>query len=324
MPNAVYRPVASSPEKHYRFSTFRDFFLLVGNIVWTVISSAFNAVFVTKPKKSLKGEVVLVTGAGNGLGRELALKFAEEGAILVLWDVDERGIQRVAAEINEEGGEAHVHVCDISDLSQVQRVGQKVLQEVGDVTVVVNNAGILQNVLFSNLDPAKIRKTLEVNILSHFWINKFFLPRMMANGKGHIVATASVAGLRGWLYLADYSASKFAILGMMEAMEEEMRFLGLDDKIHFTTVCPMTINTGMNQNPTTRLPSIVPILKVTETARIIVEAVQKNERLITVPRSLLYPLLFLRLFPRKIAQLVFDFAEYNMLPNSQEKSLSSS
>lgn len=261
----------------------------------------------------------MVTGAASGLGRELALKFSEEETILVLWDIDEKGIQNVASEIRERGGVAHAYSCDISDLQEVQQVGKKVQQDVGDVTIVVNNAGILQNILFIELDPAKIKKTLEVNVLSHFWINKFFLPRMIQIGKGHIVATASVGGLRGWLYLADYSASKFAILGMMEAMEEEMRITGYGESIHFTTVCPITINTGMNQNPTTRLPFMLPILNVEETAEIIVDAVQKNERLITVPRKLLYPLLFLRLFPRKIAQLIFDFLEYNMLPNKKEE-----
>ncbi|GFU20333.1 17-beta-hydroxysteroid dehydrogenase 13 [Nephila pilipes] len=239
MPNQACKPVASSAENDSGFSAFRDFVNLVGNIIWTAISSAFCAIFFTKPKKCLSGEVVLVTGAANGLGKELALKFAAEGAKIVLWDIDE--------------------------------------------------------------------------------INKFFLPRMINRGKGHIVATASVGGLRGWLYLADYSASKFALLGMMEAMEEEMRCQGLEKRIHFTTVCPITMNTGMNQNPTTRLPSIMPILNVKETAAIIVDAVQRNERLITVPRKILYPLLFLRLFPRKIAQLIFDYLEYNMLPNHQEK-----
>ncbi|GFY59576.1 hypothetical protein TNIN_460541 [Trichonephila inaurata madagascariensis] len=252
MPNRACKPVASSSDKKSGFSTLLDFVHLAGNILWTAISSAFCALFLTKPKKCLKGDVILVTGAASGLGKELALKFSDEEAVLVLWDIDEKGIKNVASEIRERGGVAHAYSCDISDLQEVQRVGKEVQQDVGDVTIVVNNAGILQNILFVDLDPAKIKKTLEVNVLSHFWINKFFLPRMIENGKGHIVATASVGGLRGWLYLADYSASKFAILGMMEAMEEEMRVAGYGESIHFTTVCPITINTGMNQNPTTR------------------------------------------------------------------------
>ncbi|KAG8173033.1 hypothetical protein JTE90_016420 [Oedothorax gibbosus] len=138
---------------------------------------------------------------------------------------------------------------------------------------------------------------------------------MITAGKGHIVAVSSVAGLRGWLYLADYSASKFAVHGMMEAMEEEIRILGLTNTIHFTTACPMTIDTGMNQNPTTRMPCLAPILNVAETAEVIVNAVLMNDRIITVPRKLLFPLLFVRLFPRKVAQQVFDFLDYNTKPN---------
>ncbi|GIX99529.1 hypothetical protein CEXT_729301 [Caerostris extrusa] len=319
MTNSAHKPVATAQEKCSGFSTLRDFVVLVGSILWCLISSAFSVVFQTKPKKSLKEEIVLVTGAANGLGKELALKFAKEGAVLVLWDVDEKGIQNVSSEIKSRGGAAHAYLCDISDNDQVQQVGKRVQQEVGDISIVVNNAGILQNVLFTDLDPAKIRKTLEVNVLSHFWINRFFLPRMIDNGKGHIVATASVAGLQGWLYLTDYSASKFAILGMMESLEEDMRHLGLSDRIHFTTACPITINTGMNQNPTTRLPSLVPILKVEETAEIIVHAIQRNEETGYSAKELTSSPLVSQAISRKVAQLIFDFVEYNQLPNSQEK-----
>ncbi|GFR21066.1 uncharacterized protein TNCT_556281 [Trichonephila clavata] len=89
MPNRACKPVASSSDKNSGFSTLLDFVHVVGNILWTAISSAFCALFLTKPKKCLKGDIVLVTGAASGLGKELALKFSDEKAVLVLWDIDE-------------------------------------------------------------------------------------------------------------------------------------------------------------------------------------------------------------------------------------------
>ncbi|KAG8189929.1 hypothetical protein JTE90_009071 [Oedothorax gibbosus] len=169
---SYFNAVARGSMKTVRFcSTLRDIVLLFGKILLTLLTSTFKELIV-KRKKSLKDEVVLVTGAGKGLGKELALKFASEEAILVLWDIDEVKVQNVASDIRELGGCAHAYVCDVSDISKVHEVGARVLEEVGEVSIVVNNAGILQNVLFTDLDTNKIRKTLEVNLLSHFWVSK--------------------------------------------------------------------------------------------------------------------------------------------------------
>ncbi|GFT80187.1 17-beta-hydroxysteroid dehydrogenase 13, partial [Nephila pilipes] len=81
-----------------------------------------------------------------------------------------KGTEKLTSEIKERYGSAAGYLCDITNLQEVENVGKKVVKEVGEVTIVVNNAGILQNVLFTDLDPAKIKKTLEVNVLSHFWV----------------------------------------------------------------------------------------------------------------------------------------------------------
>lgn len=80
----------------------------------------------------------------------------------------------MASDIRDLGGYAHAYACDVSNILMVQEVGNRVLEEVGDVSIVVNNAGILQNVLFTDLDTNKIRKTIEVNLLSHFWVGSSF------------------------------------------------------------------------------------------------------------------------------------------------------
>ncbi|XP_054723211.1 17-beta-hydroxysteroid dehydrogenase 13-like [Uloborus diversus] len=292
-----------------------DFIVLIGRIILAFFSSGFGCL-IPKAKKSVKDEIVLITGAGRGLGKELALKFIEEDAIVVLWDIDGKSAFATRDEIRSLGGKAHAYICDVTNEKEVQRIGRTVQEEVGDVTILVNNAGILQNVLFMELDSGKIRKTLEVNLLSHFWTIRFFLPRMLELEKGHIAAISSASGLISWLYLADYTASKFGILGLMEVLEEEMRLLGKEDKIHFTTACPFTIDTGMNHSPTSRMQCLCPILDVKKTAADIVTAIQREKTLITVPSRMLYPLLVHRLLPKKVKQLICDFCQYNMIPNN--------
>ncbi|KFM82673.1 Epidermal retinol dehydrogenase 2, partial [Stegodyphus mimosarum] len=245
--------------------TLKDFIVLVGNIVLAFLQSTYRCI-IPKSKKSLKDEIVLITGAGRGLGKELALKFAEQEAFVVLWDINEKSVLGVESEIRERGGSARAYTCDVSNENHVKHVGKLVQDEVGDVTILVNNAGIFHNVFFTDLDCDKIRRTIEVNLLAHFWMNKFFLPKMLEMEKGHIVAISSIAGLLGWLYMSDYSASKFAMRGMMEAIEEEIRILGKGNKIFFTTVCPLTLDNGLNQNPTTRCPLLLPIVKVKDAA----------------------------------------------------------
>lgn len=307
--------VQVTPEKCSIWSDVSDFVVLIGRIIWAFLCSAVHCV-IPRRKKSLEDAIVLITGAGKGLGRELALKFAELKAIVVLWDIDEKSIESVQSEILQSDGRAYKYVCDVSDEFEVRRAGKLVQEQVGDVTVLVNNAGILQNLPFLELDSGRIKKTFEINILAHFWTTRYFLPRMLELEEGHIVASGSAGGLLGWLFMADYCATKFGIIGLMEVLEEEVRHLGKEEMIRFTTVCPFTMDTGMNQNPTCRLPKILPLLNAKESAAEIVDAVQREDRLITLPRKYYYPLLISRLFPRKITQLVFDYMQYNLLPNN--------
>ena len=115
-------------------------------------------------------DVCLVTGAGHGLGRLLAMKFAECGATMVLWDINEEGVRAVADEIREMGNEVFPYVCDCSKKEEVYRVAAQVKEEVGDVAVLVNNAGVVSGKKFVESNDASIERTFGVNTLSHFWV----------------------------------------------------------------------------------------------------------------------------------------------------------
>ena len=115
-------------------------------------------------------DVCLVTGAGHGLGRLLAMKFAECGATMVLWDINEEGVRAVADEIREMGNEVFPYVCDCSKKEEVYRVAAQVKEEVGDVAVLVNNAGVVSGKKFMENNDASVERTFGVNTLSHFWV----------------------------------------------------------------------------------------------------------------------------------------------------------
>lgn len=101
--------------------------------------------------------------------------------------------------------------------------GSKVLKDVGDVTILINNAGIMPQHDMLKHTEKEIRSIFEINVLAHFWMFEAFLPRMIANNKGHIVALSSMAGIVGLRYLVPYCGSKFAVRGIQEALSEELR-----------------------------------------------------------------------------------------------------
>lgn len=112
---------------------------------------------------------------------------------------------------------------DVTSREKVLEFGSKVLKEVGDISILVNNAGIMPQHEVLKHNEAEIRKMYEINVFSHYWMFEAFLPKMMEKNEGHIVATSSIAGLVGLNNLVPYCGSKFAVRGSMEALSEELR-----------------------------------------------------------------------------------------------------
>ncbi|KAH7933465.1 hypothetical protein HPB49_012907 [Dermacentor silvarum] len=196
--------------------------------------------------------------------------------------------QSVADEIKlDVGVSAHAYQCDVSDEKQVRELARRVSQEVGPVAILVNNAAVTQCQPLLTLKPEQIRRTLDVNLLSHFWMIQEFLPGMLVQKEGHIVAMSSIAGYVGTGYLTDYCASKFAVRGLMCALNEELYQLGLLDKIKLTTVCPMAINTGMFKEPKSRFPWLAPILETQAVADRTMDAILREELEVVIPHRIL-------------------------------------
>ena len=149
-------------------------------------------------------KTVLITGGAGGLGKQMARKWAEMGATIVLWDRDEAGLAAARDFVLQKGASSvYTYTCDLTDRDAIREVGAKVLEEVGPIDVLVNNAGIVSGKSLLEISDEEIIRTFEVNSLALFWTTRVFLPEMLKQRKGHIVTIASSAGLVGVSKLTD-------------------------------------------------------------------------------------------------------------------------
>ncbi|XP_011496358.1 PREDICTED: short-chain dehydrogenase/reductase family 16C member 6-like [Ceratosolen solmsi marchali] len=290
-----------------------DVLLLVLKILYFICEGIYRCFFPVD-EKSVAGEIVLVTGAGHGIGKELALKYAGLGATVVCWDINDVNNEETISEINNLGGAtAHAYKCDVSNREEVIQVAEKVKKDVGSVTILINNAGIMPCRPFLDHTAEDIQKIFNINIISHIWILQAFLPDMLANNHGHVVALSSMAGIIGLTNLVPYCATKFAVRGMMEALSEELRIScsagGRNSNIKFTTIFPYMVDTGLCKKPKIKFPSLMAVISPKEAAAQIVTAQRKNKSVQSIPNYWLGINDFLRNLPDKAPLAFKDFLD---------------
>ena len=252
----------------------------------------------------LADRVVLITGAASGIGRLMAFECAARGARLVLWDRDAAGLERMRGEVAARNAHAHCYAIDLSDREAVKATAQRVLDEVGAVTVLINNAGVVTGKTLTESSDAEIERTFDVNVMASFWTVRAFLPRMIAAGDGHIVTVASAGGIAGTARLVDYCASKFAAFGFDESLRLELRRMGAP--VRTTIVCPFYINTGMFDGVTTRFAWLIPILEPADVARRVVRAIERDHARLIMP-WFVYTTFLVRVLPVPLYDWLVDF-----------------
>lgn len=267
-------------------------FLLLA--VVSMVESLIKSLIPMKYKmKNVSGEIALVTGGGGGLGRLIALRLTKLDVIVVIWDVNKAGLEETVKLVQAAGGVCYGYVCDLCDREDVYKKAALVKEEVGKVTILINNAGVVSGMKFMDTPDKLIIRTMDVNVMSHFWTTKAFLPSMMEDNKGHIVSIASLAGHIGVPKLVDYCTSKFAAVGFEEALHMELAAEGYN--INTTVICPFFIrSTGMFDDVA---PRFVPKLSPNEVADRVVSAMRCNEKIAVVPGSLRILLVCKWLFP---------------------------
>ncbi|XP_011268965.1 epidermal retinol dehydrogenase 2 [Camponotus floridanus] len=261
--------------------------------------------------KSIDGEIALVTGGGGGLGRLLSLRLANLGAIVIVWDINKSGIEETIKLVRAVGGTCYGYVCDLCDREDVYKKAKIIEEEIGKVTILINNAGIVTGMKFLDTPDKLIIRTMDVNIMSHFWTVKAFLPTMLKNNKGHIVSVASLAGQCGVPKLVDYCTSKFAAMGFDEALRMELEYEGYD--INTTVICPYFIrSTGMFEDVQSRY---VPTLSPNVVADKIITAMRCNEKYVIIPSYLQVLLALKWLFPWSCSAMLLRGLVKDASPN---------
>jgi 3-oxoacyl-[acyl-carrier protein] reductase len=188
----------------------------------------------------LKGKVAIVTGAGHGIGREIALSLARNGAEVVVTDVSD-AIFEVGKQIEALGSKALPIKCDVTELEQAQEVEEKVIGKYERIDILVNNAGIYPQKAFLDMTADDWNMVLRVNLNGTFHCTKAVIPKMVKQRYGKIVNIASIAGaVVGFQNLVHYSASKAAIAGFTKSLALEVAQYG----INVNAVAPGPIDVG--------------------------------------------------------------------------------
>jgi NADP-dependent 3-hydroxy acid dehydrogenase YdfG len=196
--------------------------------------------------KSFKNKVAVVTGAGSGIGRSLALQLTKAGAQVSISDWSEAGLAETVALCAEIGETPHSRVLDVRDRAAVQEYADEVAERFGAVNLVINNAGIT---IFGTVEESPfedIEKVMDVDFWGVVNGTKAFLPHLIASGDGHVANVSSIFGLFGVPTQSSYNAAKFAVRGFTEALRQEMLISG--HNVGVTCIHPGGIKTNIVNN----------------------------------------------------------------------------
>jgi all-trans-retinol dehydrogenase (NAD+) len=252
---------------------------------------------------SFRGTHVLITGAGSGIGRLMALGAATRGATkLVLWDVNLESAKAVAREVEKRGASALAMSVDVSKKTAVAAAAVKVLEKIGHLDVLINNAGVVTGKNFLDLEEKDIALTYNVNTFALYWTIQAFLPGMMSRDSGRLVTIASAAGLAGSSRLTDYSGSKHAAIGFMESLRSELR--DQRSRVSTLTVNPFYINTGMFDGVKSGSP-LLPIQDQDRATGKILDSIESTKRELLLP-GMVYSVRIFRLLPTALFDWIAD------------------
>lgn len=192
---------------------------------------------------SVKGKVVVITGASSGIGEATAKLLAKNGAMVMLGARREGRLYKIADEINVNGGRADFRTVDVTKPEEVQALVDAAKESFGGIDVIFNNAGIMPNSPMSEVRTDEWNKMIDVNLKGVLNGIAAVLPTFTAQKHGHIITTSSVAGLKNYVGLGVYGATKFAVKNAMEVTRMESANEGTN--IRTTTLYPAAINTEL-------------------------------------------------------------------------------
>ncbi len=210
----------------------------------------------------LKDQIALITGSARGIGKEIALKFAQEGATVIISDISQDACQATVDEFTKQGFSADAMACNVTDSKGVQEMVDKILDNHKRIDILVNNAGITKDNLLIRMSEEEWDAVLNVNLKGAFICTKAVVRSMMKARKGKIINIASIVGVIGNAGQANYSASKAGLIGLTKTTAKEFASRGITSN----AVAPGFIRTAMTDKLTDQvkeeLAAAIPLKKL--------------------------------------------------------------
>ena len=192
----------------------------------------------------LKDKVAIITGSARGIGQATAMKFALEGAKVVVCDLDRKAVDAVAAQIAAAGGEAAGFDVNVTDKASITAMVNGVMKKYGRIDVLVNNAGIVDDATLRKMTDDQFERVIDINLKGTYNCARAVVDIMIAQGAGVILNASSVVGLYGNFGQTNYAASKFGVIGMAKTWARELGRKG----IRANAVCPGFVETTILQS----------------------------------------------------------------------------
>ena len=189
----------------------------------------------------LKNKKALITGAGKGIGKAVAIALAKEGVNVILMARTQSDLDEVAKEVNALGVKSLTLIADVADINSVNTAVERALGEFKTIDILVNNAGVAAFGKFLELEPVAWENIIKVNLMGTYYVTRAVLPSMIERQTGDIINISSTAGLNGNAMTSAYSASKFAVLGLTDSLMQEVR----KHNIRVTALTPSTVATDL-------------------------------------------------------------------------------
>jgi len=232
--------------------------------------------------ENLQGRKALITGGGRGLGKAAALALAAEGVDIAITGRNEDVLLQTVAELQAFGVKGIHSVFDVSDFDAVKKGITDIKAAFGHIDILINNAGIGKFGNFLDLEPETFKQILDVNVMGLYYVTHAVLPDMIERKSGDIINVASSAGLRGNAGTSAYTASKFAVVGLSEALMMEVR----KHNIRVSTLTPSTIATDMAKDLNLTDGNPESVLQPEDFAELIVAQLKLNRRALLKNASL--------------------------------------
>ncbi|PJJ09075.1 3-oxoacyl-[acyl-carrier protein] reductase [Flavobacterium sp. 1] len=222
----------------------------------------------------LKNKNALITGAGKGIGKAIALALAKEGVNVILLARTQDEIENVAAKARSLRVKALAITADVADINSVNTAVEKALTEFKTIDILINNAGIAAFGNFLELEPADWERIIQVNLMGTYYVTRAILPNMIERQTGDIINISSTAGLNGNALTSAYSASKFAVLGLTDSLMQEVR----KHNIRVTALTPSTVATDLAKELKLTDGNPEKVMQSEDVAELIIAQLKLNRR----------------------------------------------